>query len=543
MAKSRGLLADLQRELARRQRAEQQRVRIQAQAAARAKREHEQALRKAARDAAATEKERQRLYVEERKAEAASKAASLQARISELDSVLASGVRQRPLVAFSSLKRPATYPAFDADGLDRPFSAPRWEQFAPPPPSGLGKVFGGAARRDRQEAAARAAYESERARHAAAEANRRSQLAQRRAAYDEAARAAISAAQAHNEDVDQFERDFLSREPEAVAEFTALALSTAVYPEGFALRPRLLYRPDPREVAVECELPPQSLIPTERDYKYVAARNAIDPVARPDKEIKERYARLIAQVTIRTIHEILVSVPADVATAVTFYGHVSTTDQATGQPIRPCLISVSAERDTFSTFVLKDLDPVACLRRLNALVSDHPYDLEPVRPVVDFEALLTQYKFVAGMDAVAGLDSRPDLLDMTPTEFEHLVRQLFEAIGMKSWVTQASKDDGVDAVAINEDPFMGGHCIIQAKRYRSAVGVEPIRALAGVMDDKHATTGIMVTTSWVTKEGHAFAKRHSRIRIIECEEIKYLCKEHLGLDVLISLPKPPPAHR
>jgi restriction system protein len=77
--------------------------------------------------------------------------------------------------------------------------------------------------------------------------------------------------------------------------------------------------------------------------------------------------------------------------------------------------------------------------------------------VVDFEALLIQYKFVAGMDAVAGLDSRPDLLDMTPTDFEHLVRQLFEAIGMQSWVTQASKDDGVDAVAINEDPFMGGH--------------------------------------------------------------------------------------
>jgi restriction system protein len=53
-----------------------------------------------------------------------------------------------------------------------------------------------------------------------------------------------------------------------------------------------------------------------------------------------------------------------------------------------------------------------------------------------------------------------------------LVRQLFEVIGMQSWGTQASKDDGVDAVAVNEDPFMGGHCIIQAKRYRSAVGVE-----------------------------------------------------------------------
>ena len=56
---------------------------------------------------------------------------------------------------------------------------------------------------------------------------------------------------------------------------------------------------------------------------------------------------------------------------------------------------------------------------------------------------------------------------MTPTEFEHLVRQLFEAIGMQSWVTQASKDDGVDAVAVNEDPFMGGHCIIQVGHRRS----------------------------------------------------------------------------
>jgi len=27
---------------------------------------------------------------------------------------------------------------------------------------------------------------------------------------------------------------------------------------------------------------------------------------------------------------------------------------------------------------------------------------------------------------------------------------------------------------------------------------------------------------------------------MECEQVKYLCKEHLGLDVLISLPKPPP---
>jgi hypothetical protein len=109
---------------------------------------------------------------------------------------------------------------------------------------------------------------------------------------------------------------------------------------------------------VEYELPPQSVVPAERDYKYVATRDEIDTLTRPEKEIKDRYARLIAQVAIRTIHEVLISVPPEVASVVTFYGHVSTTDMATGQPIRPCLISVRAERDVFSTFVLADLDPV-----------------------------------------------------------------------------------------------------------------------------------------------------------------------------------------
>jgi restriction system protein len=535
--------AELQRELARRQKLQQQNLRMEAQLARQARREHEQAERAAKRQAVQDEKERRRLYAEDRKDEAADMTADLDARIAELDSVLAAGIRKRPLVTFKDLKHDPAYPPFDPAGYDKPLPAPVWEQFAPLPPSGIGKMFGGTARYERQEVTAREAFEAEKAKHARAEAARRRELADYKTAYDQAKSAKLSEVEAHNAGIDDFERDVRARDPDAVAELCTLALDSSSYPEGFGHRTRIVYRPDPREVVVEYELPPQSLIPEERGHKYVATRDEIDALKRPDKEIRDRYARLIAQVSIRTIHEILVSVPPGVAASVTFYGHVSTTDLATGQPIRPCLLNVTAEREVFDTFVLESLDPVACLRKLNALVSNHPYDLEPVRPVVDFESLLTQYKFVAGMDAVAGLDSRPDLLDMTPTEFEHLTRQLFEAMGMKAWTTVASKDDGVDAVAVNEDPVMGGHCIIQAKRYRSAVGVEPIRALAGVMDDKHATTGILVTTSWVTKEGHAFAQRHGRIRIIECDALKYLCKEHLGLDVLISLPKPPPQRR
>jgi restriction system protein len=31
---------------------------------------------------------------------------------------------------------------------------------------------------------------------------------------------------------------------------------------------------------------------------------------------------------------------------------------------------------------------------------------------------------------------------MAPYEFEHLVRQIFEEMGMQAWNTQAIKDDG-----------------------------------------------------------------------------------------------------
>jgi restriction system protein len=538
-----GLWAELQRERANRQRLELQAHRASERAVLKAAREREQARRAALRQAAANERERKRLYIEDRKAEAAAMASDLQARVADLDSVLANGLRHAPAITFSSLKRRDEVRAFDPGGLDSPSPEPQWAQFAPRPPNAVGRMFGGGARHSREEAAARAAYEGECARHAATESDRLRQLAARRQAYDQQAAAAAKAVAEHNAGVDQFERDFRAAEPEAVAQFLTLALDGAVYPEGFAHRTRVLYRPEPQEVVVEYELPPQSVIPVERDFKYVQSRDEIDNVPRPVKEIKERYARLIAMVALRTIHEVYAADPAGLAAVVTFNGHVSTKDPATGQPVRPCLISASAPRDLFATFVLGDLDPVRCLHKLNALVSHHPYDLEAVRPVVDFEALLSQYKFVEGMDAVAGLDSRRDLLAMTPTEFEHLVRQLFEAMGMKSWTTQPSKDDGVDAVAVNEDPVFGGLCVIQAKRYRGAVGVEAVRALAGVMEDKHATKGIMVTTSWVTKDGHAFTTRHGRIQIIECEEIKYLCKEHLGLDVLISLPKPPPQRR
>ncbi|MFB7175574.1 restriction endonuclease [Streptomyces sp. NPDC056254] len=133
---------------------------------------------------------------------------------------------------------------------------------------------------------------------------------------------------------------------------------------------------------------------------------------------------------------------------------------------------------------------------------------------------LAKYKLLPERDAIAGLDSRPDLVALDPIGFEHLIRRLFEKIGLKSWVTQASRDDGIDAIAINEEPLIGGLCVVQAKRTKNAVSAETVRALAGVMHDKAAAKGIVVTTAWFGKASLDFAHRTGRMELIDGRHLK-----------------------
>jgi len=339
----------------------------------------------------------------------------------------------------------------------------------------------------------------------------------------------------------QAEDAFNAQGPEALIDAVQQALATSMYPDGLDGSCAAQYVPESAELWVEYELPLQEVVPAVTGYRYIKTKDLIQPEPRKDAEINKLYEKLIARVALRTLAEAFDVAPATLVSGIVFNGYVSAKDRATGKKIRPLLLSVHATRDAFTEIVLDEpeLDPKACLTSyLNAVISPHPYDLEAVRPVLQFD--LSKYKFVKEMNVIAGLDSRPDLLALKPVEFEHLIRELFEAMGMKSWVTQASKDEGVDGVAVNEDPIVGGLCIIQAKRYSKIVGVEAVHALAGVMDDKNAAKGVLVTTSWVGKASRDFAARNgSRIELIEGRHLKSLLREHLGLDVLISLPKLP----
>ncbi|MEV5743024.1 restriction endonuclease [Microbispora rosea] len=491
------------------------------------RREAERQAREAATRAKEQERERQRLHLEKQQATAERRSAKVAKRIEELDRVLIDALKVRPL-SFDDMRVTASIAPFDPGRLAVAEPAPKWAEYAPLPPSGLSKYFGGQSRYERALLEERERFDNAVAHHQERERKRIGDLNAARSAYDLYVSATRTKAASENARLNDLRRGLYAGQSEAVEWLVGKVLEKSTYPSGFPRVYQVAYRPENRDLVVEFELPPQSIIPDVRAYKYVKQRDAIDPVPRPQTEVKQRYATLLARVALRTLHEIFTATP-DVVEAVVFNGRRNTIDQATGKKVRPHLLSVQAERNVFEELVLADVNPVACLKRLNALVSPNPYDLEAIEPFITFD--LKRFRFTEDMDVVSGLDSRRNLLKLSPTEFEHLVRELFVAMGAEAWTTIPSKDGGVDAVATSKNLFFGGVCLIQAKRWSGLVGLDAVHALTGVMADHNATTGVLVTTSWFGRASEQFAQRN-RITLINGAELKHLIKEYLSIDVI-----------
>src|SRR3974377_1355590 len=97
-------------------------------------------------------------------------------------------------------------------------------------------------------------------------------------------------------------------------------------------------------------------------------------------------------------------------------------------------------------------------------------------------------------------------MDLTPAECEALVGNLFTRMGLETKLTRTSRDGGVDAVAFDTRPILGGKVVIQAKRYRHTAGGSAVRDLYGTMINEGANKGILVTTSSYGPDAYDFCK-------------------------------------
>jgi restriction system protein len=315
------------------------------------------------------EQDQEKVRQQEQQQAADGQTAEVLEQVKSLDEVLTS-VLSLPPMSFDRLTATPRTAPFDPGPLDVARPVPDWNDFAPAEPDGwrrlLHRFLARTPRSRRQMARAQDRFEAATAEHRQQESQRRQALAVAKAKYHQKVTEERGRAAARNAYVARRQAAFAAGDAESVTWFVRSVLKASRYPDDFPREYHVAYDPEHRNVAVEFELPARRVVPPVRAYRYLQARDVIEPVPRPEREIGQRYERLIACIALRTLHEIFSATAPDVVRAVSFTGYVASTDPATGKPVRGPLLSAAAERPVFEDLVLAAVEPAACLAGLGA---------------------------------------------------------------------------------------------------------------------------------------------------------------------------------
>ncbi len=481
------------------------------------------------------QKEARIQYIEDRAIEADDMNEELEERIAELRGILAHTLEVDDTISFDSLRIKEKYKPFKPPAeVALPLQPPNKDNFIAKPPSFFEKLIPGSEKRYIQaQQAADSKYQEEQKVYEDSEQKRKIELEKLQREYDEGNQSFLTKVKERDEEVNTLISSYNACDPDAVITYNTMVLERSSYPDDFPQVFRTAYVPESKELIIDYELPIKEIVPTVAEYKYVKSKDEITEKSRKIAEIKELYQDIVAALTLRTLHEVFEADQGNVLDVIVFSGYVNTVDPATGKDITPYLISVRVTKETFSQLALAKIDKLACLRNLGAQVSPRPTELQPVKPIVEFD--MVDKRFVDDSDILGSIESRPNLMDLNPFEFEHLVTNLFTRMGLEAKLTRSSRDGGVDCVAFDTRPIVGGKVVIQAKRYKNTVGVSAVRDLYGTMMNEGANKGILVTTSGYGPDAFDFAK-DKPIELIDGGGLLYLLDQN-GIKARIIFPE------
>lgn len=345
----------------------------------------------------------------------------------------------------------------------------------------------------------------------------------------------LSEAVAHNESVrqkrDRLSHNYLAGDEFVVAAYAKKILEASPYPKWLSRKIKTVYASASKQLIVDFDLPRVEVVPHSGDFRFVKVSDKIVSRNRKQKDIDDDYTRLISAIALKALYEVFESDRGGLIEVCCFNGYLDTIDRSTGIKVRPCLISTRVTKEKFQQIDLAHVDARLCVRNLGSHVSGSASDLQAVKPIIELN--MKDRRFVEQGD-LSFLTSAQNLMDLNPYEFERLIVKLFQDLGLDAKLTQASRDGGVDCVAYDVRPIIGGKVVIQAKRYRHTVGVSAVRDLYGTMMNEGANKGILVTTSGYGPDAFNFAK-DKPIELIDGGGLLHYLQE-VGVNARIVMP-------
>src|SRR5262249_22211456 len=144
-----------------------------------------------------------------------------------------------------------------------------------------------------------------------------------------------------------------------------------------------------------------------------------------------------------------------------------------------------------------------------------------------------------GLDAPTQLRRKPEpepqrfqpgpetVASLSPSEFEHLIARLYRQRGYAARVTPATRDAGIDVIAIRDLATGRETLAIQCKHQRDPVGRPELQKLLGVISaDPSYTAGVLVTSARFSGDAHEFASQNGRLQLIDRNSLAILLHQY-----------------
>lgn len=328
-----------------------------------------------------------------------------------------------------------------------------------------------------------------------------------------------------NQAIDDLEFDYSENIPDLVVKYFKLLLDASKFPEEIQNENRIEYSKDTKSLIVDFFLPNTTQTP---QTGVVFSSSGIPKTKElPATKRKAAYESTIYQIIFRVLHILFSGDTKKHIEAITLNGWVTAIDKAVGKPVTSCIASLHVSRPDFENLDLSCIDPKACFKSLRGVCASDLSTMTAVPPIISISK--SDKRFIESRDVIEAVNSGTNLAAMDWEDFEHLIREIFEAEftlnGGEVKVTQASRDGGVDAIAFDPDPIRGGKIVIQAKRYTNTVGVSAVRDLYGTVLNEGATKGVLVTTSDFGPDSYEFAKGKP-LSLLNGSNLLFLLEKH-----------------